>query len=62
MLQAFAVHTALDLRGTPIEPLSFIESLLNFIVPLEEAVEEAKCNDDPPVSSSNDQRPSATAK
>ena len=58
MLQAFAVHTALDLRGTPIEPLSFIESLLNFIVPLE----EAKCNDDPPVSSSNDQRPSATAK
>ena len=57
MLQAFAVHTALDLRGTPIEPLSFIESLLNFIVPLEEAVEEAQCNGDPPVSNGSNQQP-----
>jgi len=57
VLQAFAVHTALDLRGTPIEPLSFIESLLNFIIPLEEAVEEAQCNSDHPVSNGSNQQP-----
>ena len=60
ILQALAVHTALDLRGTPIDPLSFMETLLSVIVPLEDAIEETQRNGDHSVSDVNDQQPSAT--
>ena len=40
ILQAVAVHTALELRGSGLEPVTFVESLLSVVVPLEGAVEE----------------------
>jgi len=51
ILQAFAVHTALELRGSDLEPVSFVDSLLSVVVPLEEAVEETTTSvapDEPP--------------
>ena len=41
ILQAVAVHTALKLRGGDLEPVTFVESLLSVVVPLEEAVEDS---------------------
>lgn len=58
ILQAIAVHTGLELRGTPLDPLSFVESLLAVIVPLEDAAEDAQTSGD----SIKNQQPSTAKK